>query len=109
MKSTVEPVERARGRELELKRLHPITLEVDGVGEHEVSGGLDVVSGDHGVDEVVGGLLHPLVDHPHSGLGLHTEAELPIQQGGAAAPPTAAREPLLLLSSSLRTAVKRHG
>jgi len=56
--------------ELKLKWLHPVAFEVDGVGEHEVCGGVDVVGGDHGVDEVVRGLLHPLVDHLHSGLGL---------------------------------------
>jgi hypothetical protein len=29
------------------------------------------LGGDDGVDEVVRGLLHPLVDHLHCGLGLH--------------------------------------
>ena len=69
--TTVEPVERAALCVVGAERHQPCALEVDRVGEHEVGRGIDVAGGDDSVDEVFGGLLHPLVDHLHSCLGLH--------------------------------------
>ena len=56
----VEEVE--RGRAAGLKRLHPIALEVDGVGEHKVGLDGNVAAGDDGVDEILRGFFtHELI------------------------------------------------